>query len=103
MAFFKSAIDVLQPLVIELGAGLGVWGVINLLEGYTVIIWDTCQKGWNSSQITPSPEELRDILLDSCDEYLTCKIIDECKREDLTEQEKQKIEAVCRDLLERCQ
>ena len=34
MAFFKSAIDVLQTLVIALGAGLGVWGVINLLEGY---------------------------------------------------------------------
>ena len=32
--FFKSAIEVLQTLVIALGAGLGVWGVINLLEGY---------------------------------------------------------------------
>lgn len=34
MAFFQSAISVLQTLVIALGAGLGVWGVINLLEGY---------------------------------------------------------------------
>ena len=34
MAFFQSAIGVLQTLVIALGAGLGVWGVINLLEGY---------------------------------------------------------------------
>ena len=34
MAFFTSAIGVLQTLVIALGAGLGVWGVINLLEGY---------------------------------------------------------------------
>ena len=34
MAFFQSAIDVLQTLVIALGARLGVWGVINLLEGY---------------------------------------------------------------------
>ena len=34
--FEKSdwAIDVLQTLVIALGAGLGIWGVINLLEGY---------------------------------------------------------------------
>ena len=32
--FFNSAIEVLQTLVIALGAGLGVWGVINLLEGY---------------------------------------------------------------------
>lgn len=34
MDFFKSAIEVLQTLVIALGAGLGVWGVINLLKGY---------------------------------------------------------------------
>ena len=34
MEFFNSAIEVLQTLVIALGAGLGIWGVINLLEGY---------------------------------------------------------------------
>ena len=34
MTFFSSTIDVLQTLVIALGAGLGAWGVINLLEGY---------------------------------------------------------------------
>ena len=34
MAFFQSAIDILKTLVIALGAGLGVWGIANLLEGY---------------------------------------------------------------------
>jgi len=34
MEFFSSAISTLQTLVIALGAGLGVWGIINLLEGY---------------------------------------------------------------------
>lgn len=34
MAFFGSAITILQTLVTAIGAGLGVWGVINLLEGY---------------------------------------------------------------------
>jgi len=34
MEFFTSAIDTMQTLVIALGAGLGVWGIINLLEGY---------------------------------------------------------------------
>ena len=34
MAFFQSAVSVLQTLVIALGAGLGIWGVINLMEGY---------------------------------------------------------------------
>ena len=32
--FFNSAVTVLQTLVIALGAGLGIWGAINLLEGY---------------------------------------------------------------------
>ena len=34
MAFFNSAVDALQTLVVALGAGLGIWGIINLLEGY---------------------------------------------------------------------
>ncbi len=33
MEFFNQAIDILKNLVMALGAGLGVWGVINLLEG----------------------------------------------------------------------
>jgi len=34
MGFFSSAVTTLQTLVVALGAGLAVWGVINLLEGY---------------------------------------------------------------------
>ncbi len=34
MEFFNAMVEVLQTLVIALGAGLGVWGGINLLEGY---------------------------------------------------------------------
>ena len=34
MEFFNSAVGVLQTLVVALGAGLGIWGVINLLEGH---------------------------------------------------------------------
>ena len=34
MAFFTSAVGVLQTLVVALGAGLGIWGVVNLMEGY---------------------------------------------------------------------
>ena len=34
MGFFTSAVDTLQTLVVALGAGLAVWGVVNLLEGY---------------------------------------------------------------------
>lgn len=34
MQFFSTAVTTLQTLVVALGAGLAVWGVINLLEGY---------------------------------------------------------------------
>ena len=34
MAFFNQAISTLSVLVIAIVAGLGVWGAVNLLEGY---------------------------------------------------------------------
>ena len=34
MAFFTQAVNVLKILVMLVGAGLGAWGVINLMEGY---------------------------------------------------------------------
>ena len=34
MTVFTSAVDTLKVLVIALGAGLAVWGIINLMEGY---------------------------------------------------------------------
>ncbi len=34
MAFFNSAVGVLQTLLVALGASLGIWGAINPLEGY---------------------------------------------------------------------
>ncbi len=34
MDFINSAVEVLQTLVIAIGAGLGVWGLVNMLEGY---------------------------------------------------------------------
>ena len=34
MEFFVQAVNTLQILVMAVGAGLGAWGVINLMEGY---------------------------------------------------------------------
>ncbi len=34
MAFFSSAVETLQTVVCAIGAGVAVWGIINLLEGY---------------------------------------------------------------------
>ena len=54
MEFFNSAIEVLQTLVVALGAGLGVWGAINLLEGY-----GNGLSGRNRHQSLSSPHALR--------------------------------------------
>ena len=32
MEFFNSAVNILQTLVVALGAGLGIWGVIGRLR-----------------------------------------------------------------------
>lgn len=34
MGFFTTAVTTLKTLVIALGAGLAIWGVVNLMEGY---------------------------------------------------------------------
>lgn len=34
MAFFQSSVTGLKTVVTAIGAGVAVWGVINLLEGY---------------------------------------------------------------------
>ena len=42
MDFFVQAVNVLQILVMAVGAGLGAWGVINLMEWYGNVL--TAQK-----------------------------------------------------------
>ena len=34
MEFLNAAVDVMKTVVVALGGGLGVWGAVNLLEGY---------------------------------------------------------------------
>ena len=34
MAFFQSAVDMLQTLITIIGVLLGLWGLVNLMEGY---------------------------------------------------------------------
>lgn len=34
MEAFREGINVLGTIVIAIGVGLGIWGIINLLEGY---------------------------------------------------------------------
>ena len=65
MEFFNSAVGVLQTLVVALGAGLGIWGAINLLEGYSkkffeehrqeITIHKAAKQAFDEAQITKLP------------------------------------------------
>ena len=76
MAFFEQAITVLQTLVIALGAGLGIWGVINLLEGYGNEPRRKCSctvekhKTWIASPATIPKSGERNRKIHSCMLYL---------------------------------
>ena len=60
MEFFNSAVGVLQTLVIALGAGLGIWGAINLMEGYGNDNPGAKSQGMNCLLYTsPSPRDTR--------------------------------------------
>lgn len=48
MQFFTEAVNVLKTLVIALGAGLAVWGVVNLLEDTATIIPAQSRRELNS-------------------------------------------------------
>ncbi len=34
LKFFQDALNVLKTVLILIGAGVGIWGIVNLLEGY---------------------------------------------------------------------
>ncbi len=34
LTFFQNALNVLKTVLILIGAGVGIWGIVNLLEGY---------------------------------------------------------------------
>ena len=90
MAFFEQAITVLQTLVIALGAGLGIWGVINLLEGYG---------NDNPGEVCHTPKELLDLLADDYRTYLEIELT-KGKRE-VTEDDEREADALCKQYLER--
>ena len=99
MLTFEKVLEVFKEYLDEDNG----YEVVNTSRGYTVMVQDNRQKEWDSSQIAPSPEALRDILLDNYESYLIYKMTDECKRDNLTDREREEIGAMRRNLLERCQ
>ncbi len=76
--------------------------VVLTSHGYTVMGWDCCREDWQNVVYCPTPEALRDALLDAYSGFAETKMTDENDR-DLTDAETKRIEAECRALAEKCE
>lgn len=72
-------------------------------RGYVVMFWDDRQERWYDIETAPTPEALRDVLLDHYSGYLIYKMTEKWKHDKPTEQDNLEIAEKCRALWERCQ
>lgn len=75
--------------------------VILTSRGYTVMGWDKYREDWNTVEYCPTPEALRDALLDAYTSFRAMEVTD--GERDLTAAEKAKIKAECDTLTEQCE
>lgn len=74
--------------------------VVKTSRGYTVMAWDNYREAWYDVRLCPTPEALRDALLDAYTNYLEYGTTPDAR--DLTDVEEQAVQAKRRAMLERC-
>lgn len=74
--------------------------VVTTSRGYNVMAWDSYQEAWYDVRLCPTPEALRDALLDAYTNYLEYGTTPDAR--DLTDAEEQAVQAKRRAMLERC-
>lgn len=75
--------------------------VILTSHGYTLMGWDDRRQDWNTSEFCPTPEALRDALLDSFSGFAEVGFTN--GERDLTDAEEARIEAARQDFIEKCE
>ena len=75
--------------------------VILTSRGYTVMGWDKYREDWNTVEYCPTPEALRDALLDAYTSFREMALTDGDR--DMTAAEKAKIKTECDALAEQCE
>ena len=75
--------------------------VILTSRGYTVMGWDKYREDWNTVEYCPTPEVLRDALLDAYTSFREMALTDGDR--DMTAAEKAKIKTECDALAEQCE
>ena len=75
--------------------------VILTSRGYTVMGWDKYREDWNTVEYCPTPEALRDALLDAYTSFREMEVTD--GERDLTAAEKSKIKSERDAFTEQCE
>ncbi len=75
--------------------------VILTSRGYTVMGWDKYREDWNTVEYCPTPESLRDALLDAYTSFREMELTD--GERDMTAAEKAQVNAECKALAEKCE
>lgn len=69
MLTFEKVLNVFEQFLLE----NGIYEVVQTSQGYTVLEWDSCGKGWISATLCATPEEMAETLLDNLTGYLEYK------------------------------
>lgn len=75
--------------------------VVTTSRGYTVMGWDGYRNDWNTVVYCPTPEALRDALLDAYSSFAEMNMTD--NERDLTAAEEKQIEVERRTFIQRCE
>lgn len=76
--------------------------VLTTSRGQVVMDWDSGSSGWYSVRLCQTPEALRDVLLESFEEYQEYLATNGYKRE-ITETDKHEVQKKCQAMLEKLQ
>ena len=70
-------------------------------RGYTVLGWDSRQKGWSDSDFCATPEDMLEILLGNFETFAEFNMT--AGKRDLTPAERLQIETDCRKFTQQCE
>jgi hypothetical protein len=79
-----------------------LYEVVQASHGYTLLGWQPCKNQWYSAELLETPEAMLDALVDAYASYLEDTMTAQGERDELTPQEREDVDARCRQLREKC-
>ena len=75
--------------------------VLNTSRGYLVLMWESCFHNWLTTKLAQSPEDLRDLLQERYEDFLSYKITQDRERHP-DKKEQEEIKRMGEELAARC-